>query len=360
VSSVSAPLERGLALCASGALLTVRAIAHVSARFSLVALELPDPDVWQLALLSAGAMGVITSATRTLRGIWLLASFCGLFALEIQIRRLGAPLSELRMTAIDVGQGDATLVDFPDGRSMLIDAGGSMQGADPGARAVVPLLRARRRQRLDVVVLSHPHPDHFGGLLSVIKAVDVGEFWDSGQGQTEGAGPRYAELMRELARRRIPVLRPPDLCNQPRSFGAARVETLAPCPSFTPGRDANDNSMVLKLAFGARRVLLVGDAEIAEERELMTLGAARLRADVLKVGHHGSRTSSSAEFLSYVKPRIGTIACGVRNRFGHPHQSVLERFVVSGVAALRLDRVGSVIYRTDGSNQELFTFSSPR
>jgi competence protein ComEC len=223
----------------------------------------------------------------------------------------------------------------------------------------VPLLRARRRSRIDVVVLSHPHPDHFGGLGSVLGAVPVGELWDTGQGQDEGAGPVYRALLAQASALGIAVRRPHELCGR-RRLGAAELEVLAPCPQPVPRRDANDNSFVLRIRHGARAVLLTGDSELEAERELLKHHRGSLRADLLKVGHHGSRTSSSLEFVRAVSPGVATISCGVRNRFGHPHAETLATLGAAGVAALRLDRTGGVVWASNGERVWLSAFSAPR
>jgi competence protein ComEC len=248
---------------------------------------------------------------------------------------------------------------LPDGRLMLVDAGGFVGSpVDPGRAVVQPMLRVRRRQRVDIVVLSHPHPDHFGGLASALRGVAVGEFWDSGQGEVEGAGPVYAALLSELRARGVPILRPAELCGRPRAQGGATIELLAPCPGFVPRRDANDNSLVLRVTYGVRAVLLTGDAEREEEAELLRARGSRLRADLLKVGHHGSRTSSSPEFVAAVAPSVATISCGVRNRFGHPHAPTLDTLGRAGILALRLDRRGSVVWQTDGNSVGVWSFSA--
>jgi beta-lactamase superfamily II metal-dependent hydrolase len=198
--------------------------------------------------------------------------------------------------------------------------------------------------------LSHPHPDHFTGLASALEELDVGEFWDSGQGEAEGAGPVYAGLLRSLRERGIPIRHPSELCGQARRFGEATLRVLAPCPAFTPHRGANDNSIVISIAYGARQFLFTGDAEHEEELELLQTERAYLRADYLKVGHHGSRTSTSEAFLSVVAPALATLSCGVRNRFGHPHLPTVERLAAHDVRTLRLDRSGSVIVTTDGQS----------
>ncbi|HWZ89097.1 MAG TPA: MBL fold metallo-hydrolase, partial [Polyangiaceae bacterium] len=286
---------------------------------------------------------------RRLLSLWCFVSMGGFLALEAATRRAGRPTSVLRASAHDVGQGDSNLVDLPNGTLLLIDGGGFVGSpVDPGKAVLLPVLRARRRSRVDIVVLSHPHPDHFTGLASALAEVDVGEFWDTGQGQAEGAGPVYAALLRSLRERGVPIRQPSELCGTVRHFGGASLRVLAPCPSFVPHRGANDNSIVISMEYGARRFLFMGDAEHEEELELLQTHAGDLSADYLKVGHHGSRTSTSEAFLSAVAPALATLSCGVRNRFGHPHLPTLERLAAHDVRTLRLDRSGSVIVTTDG------------
>ncbi len=356
------PLERGVALVASGALVVVKQIAHESAAARVFAFGVPEPGGFHLALVAVGGAALLVVdegrpvVARLRRLLVMGALVSSLAVVELACRYAGRPLGVLRVTAIDVGQGDSTLIDFPDGSTWLIDAGGVVGSpVDPGAAAVVPLLRARRRERLDVVVLSHPHPDHFGGLPAVLAAVPVGEIWDSGQGEAEGAGPVYRELMRAARARGTRVLGPAELCGRALVRGGARIELVAPCPGFVPGRDANDNSLVLRVAFGRHTALLTGDAEALEERELVLREGPRLRADLLKVGHHGSRTSTGDALLDAVRPTWATISCGVRNRFGHPHLPVLERLRAHGVEALRLDRTGGVIWASDGRQVSVTT-----
>jgi competence protein ComEC len=359
-------LEQGVALVASGALVVVKQVAHESAAARILAFGVPEPGGFHLALVAVGATGFFVSreepraVARALVATFAVAVALGLGIVELASRRAGRPEGVLRVTAIDVGQGDSTLVDFPDGSAWLIDAGGVVGSpVDPGRAAVVPVLRARRRERLDVVVLTHSHPDHFGGLPAVFSAVSVGELWDSGQGEAEGAGPVYAELLRTARALGTRVVGPAELCEKPRSVGGARVELVAPCPGFVRGRDANDNSMVLRVTFGRRTALLTGDAEALEESELVRDHGARLEADLLKVGHHGSRTSTGDALLRAVKPSVATISCGVRNRFGHPHLPVVERLFAHGVEVFRLDRSGGVVWATDGRQVAVTTGTMP-
>jgi competence protein ComEC len=281
-------------------------------------------------------------------------------------------LQRLRVTALDVGQGDATLVDLPDGRLMLIDGGGFVGvPIDPGERVLVPTLRARRRERIDVLVLTHPHPDHYGGLASVVRQVDIGEFWYGGEdvgaradtaaapaADTPAAAPRgsYAELLQLLQLRGVRMRSAAQLCADAEPVDAA-IRLLHPCPSASSAPSANDASLVLRIRHGRHVALLVGDAEHWAEQRLLSSSAAALDADFLKVGHHGSRTSSSSAFLARVTPRIATISCGIRNRFGHPHAEALAHLEAAGARVVRLDQTGAVVWQSDGDTAAVDTFA---
>jgi competence protein ComEC len=358
-------LERGVALVASGALLVVKEVAKESASTTWLAMSVPEPTGFQMALLAVGGAGLVLvrfgALPRLMRGLWLVSLAGALVAVELAARSVGGSDGVLRVSMLDVGQGDATLVELPDGAAFLVDAGGMVGNPiDTGAAVVLPVLRSKRRSELAVMVLTHPHPDHFGGLAAVLRAVEVGEIWDSGQGEREGAGPAYAELFALARERGVPVLRPDALCERPWRHGGATVELLMPCPSYVPGRDANDNSLVIRVRYGKRAVLLMGDAEHEEEAELVRRYGGGLRADLLKTGHHGSRTSTGDALLSLVRPSWATISSGVRNRFGHPHAPVLDRLRAHGVHALRLDRGGGVTFTTDGDRAAVRSVHEPR
>jgi competence protein ComEC len=346
--------ERGDALVASGSLLVVRAIARMTEQISWLGLPVPPPSPWQCAVLWCAAAAV-GWGRRTARLPTVLVAGAMLLFCEMRIRNEGAKKGTLRVTVLDIGQGDASIVDLPDGRALLVDAGGMVGSPiDTGQAVVAPMLRARRRSVLAAAVLSHPHPDHFGGLASALSQMSIGEFWDSGQGEQEGAGPVYAALLRDLRARGVPIVRPPSLCGKARGFGEATVELLAPCPAPVPFINANDNSLVLRVSFGAHAALLVGDAEREEEQTLLATSASSLRADFLKVGHHGSRTSSSPAFLRAVGAKDAAISCGVRNRFGHPHPIALQN--LARVPHLwRTDRDGSIRWETDGIRSRVVT-----
>jgi len=340
--------EHGCAIAASGALGIVRGIARL---FAFGVLAVPPPTAMQVGAIAASSGGFVL-ARRPRR--WLVVGVIATLGLEVFARADGAPARELRVTYLDVAQGDAALVDLPDGRAMLVDGGGIVGSpVDVGERVIAPTLAARRRSRVDIVVLSHPHPDHFLGLRSGLDRLSVGEIWDTGQGEAEGASGSYAELLRFARTRGISIRRPADLCGT-RVVGGAVVEVLAPCPpNFDRG--PNDNSFVFRIRYGARAFLFVGDAEHTEEAELTNGAREQLRSDVLKVGHHGSRTSSTPGFINAVHPSVAVISCGVRNRFGHPHPHTLDTLASAGVRVLRTDRDGAVVVTTDGVGLDVRT-----
>jgi competence protein ComEC len=362
VHAVLAPFpaaERGCALLGGGALVVVREIARATARVSVLSLELPPPTAGQLATIGV-ALAWWAAGRRPARPSGVALALVATLLLELPARREGAPRGALRATFLDVGQGDAAIVDLPDGSAMLVDGGGLVGSpVDTGARVVAPVLRARRRDALRAVLLSHPHPDHYGGLAAGTAGVRVGALWDTGQGELEGTGGAYAALLDRMRRDRVPVLRPDRLCGT-HALGGAVVEVLAPCPGPSPSRGPNDNSLVVRFVLGQRALLFVGDAEHEEEAELVERFGPRLRADVLKVGHHGSRTSSGAAFLAAVRPAHAVISCGVRNRVGHPTDVALGALRDAGARIHRTDRNGEVVAWTDGEALSVTVAVPPR
>ncbi|MBK6512595.1 MAG: DNA internalization-related competence protein ComEC/Rec2 [Polyangiaceae bacterium] len=339
-------LERGAADAASGALRVVLAIARLARDAELTA-PVPAPRGMHYVVGGVGAAWAAYARGRS-RRLVVCAALFALGAVELAARR-GPPDGVLEITVLDVGQGDAILVELPEDGAMLIDAGGLPgQPLDIGERVVAPTLRARRITRLEVLVVSHPHPDHYLGVPAALKRVEsVGELWHNGYPGDDARGRAMREIIELATGKGARVLGPDDLCGQAREIGGARVEVLGPCPSLDPALSVNDGSLVLKITHGARSALLMGDAE--EEAELRLLEAAPdLSADLLKVGHHGSRTSTTPELLRAVDPTHAVISCGVRNTFGHPHGEVTAALEEHGVAIARTDATGAFTWSTDG------------
>ena len=323
----------------------------VGACEALGAIELgrvmPPLDATQGVIATLAAIGLVAIPRVSHKLAIVTLATLALAGAELHLRARESPRGELRVTFLDVGQGDAALVDLPDGSLMVVDSGGAFgEGADPGARVLVPLLRARRRARIDRLVITHPHPDHYGGVAALMARFSIMEIWDSGQARDEDPGGMWSSELRSLGRH-APIRSPRALCGHPREHAGARIEVLWPCPTFDPGWDANDNSLVLRITFGERTLVLAGDAEAHAEAELLARGL-RGPIDLLKVGHHGSHTSSTSAFVAALRPRIAIVSAGVGNRFGHPHQDVLARYEAAGTRVLRTDLEGGIVVRTDG------------
>jgi competence protein ComEC len=253
--------------------------------------------------------------------------------------------NQLRVTFLGVGQGDSALVQLPRGGALLIDGGGDLRGlappgADVGSRIVLPALTELGVSRLDLVVLTHPHPDHAGGLFAVLDELPVGELWLTGEPGPGGIGDR---LRAKAAERHVPVREPAVGTVQ---FGDVAVEVLR--SSWFPSRSTNDNSIVVRLVHGRTSMLLAGDVEALAEAELAQSGHD-VRCDVLKAGHHGSRTSSTEAFLRAVRPAHVIFSVGAHNPFGFPHFEVDERARSFGATTWRTDR-GAVTAISSGNS----------
>ncbi len=272
------------------------------------------------------------------------------------IAHLAAPRSffanRLTIDFLDVGQGDATLVTFPDGRHWLVDAGGTATGPETvGERHLVPILRGLGVDCLESVVLTHPDPDHVTGMPAIFASIVVGGLWDNGQGKAEGAHPAYDEVIAHCAAHSIPISRGRLICGT-RMVAGVRVEILHPChdtQGYDPGLSFNDNSLVMHLSYGRTSFLLAGDLGEEGERILMERGAVP-RSDVLKLGHHGSRNSSTRALLDLVRPSIGVASCGLGNRYGMPHRDVRRRLEERNIRLFRTDLNGAVRIVSDGAS----------
>jgi competence protein ComEC len=236
---------------------------------------------------------------------------------------------------LDVGQGDATLVRYARD-AILVDGGGSLRDPRFGSRVLIPALVTRGVRRLDAVVLTHPHPDHCVGLIPVMQSLEVGELWISGRHAGESCTARLVDIafLRgipvRIAERATPV-----------AIGSIALEPMVPRIRFKRAF-LNNTSIVLRVRFGRQSALLTGDIEKDAERTLVEDFGPRLDTDVLKVAHHGSRTSTTSRFLDATSPATAVISCGRDNRFGHPAADVVEELRWRRIRVFRTDRDGSV------------------
>jgi competence protein ComEC len=266
---------------------------------------------------------------------------------------------DLRVTVLDVGQGSAALLELPGGRCMLVDGGGFADNTvfDVGRRIVAPFLWRKKIASVQILVLSHPNSDHLNGLVFVADRFHVQQIWCNGEAY-DTAG--YRQLMAVVRKRGI---RRQPYSELPKSMECNGVDLriLYPPDDFIakrraePWRDVNNNSLVLKAAFGEQSFLFPGDIDARAEAELTKLAGKQLQSSVLLVPHHGSRSSSTPRFIDAVQPKIAVISNGWRNRYHLPHPTVIERYRSGQVRILRTDLDGAVTFVTDGRQLSLST-----
>jgi competence protein ComEC len=320
--------------------------------------RVPTPPVWLGVALAAALIGAAVARGRWWRlagGVAVAAGLALLFWHPFPPRLWAG---QLEMTALDVGQGDSILVVFPDGKRMLVDGGGipafggrAHSQLDIGEDVVAPYLWDRSLRSVDVIALSHAHEDHAGGLAALIADFKPRELWT---GATPD-DPVWDAVRRAAVRngvRIVPLTSPARF-----TFGGAALEVLAPTADYVPaGTPKNDDSLVLRATYGRHSFLLTGDAEKGIEWRMLDRGET-VRADVLKVAHHGSRTSSTEEFLRAVTPTYAVISAGFENSYGHPNRDVVDRLERSGAIVLRTDLDGLITVRTDGQRLRVETYS---
>jgi competence protein ComEC len=312
-------------------------------------LRVPTPPAWLGIAFSAALLFAAVA-----RGKWwrTTAALTVAAMLALLVWQPFAPdfhPGQLEMTAIDVGQGDSILLVFPDGKRLVLDGGGipnfghgTHSQLDTGEDVVAPYLWQRQFRSVDVVALSHAHEDHIGGLPALVRDFHPKEIWT---GATPD-DPLWHKLQQAASenRVRISALRAPGRFD----FGGAQIEILAPLPDYVPAdTPKNNDSLVMRVRYGSRSFLLCGDAEKPIEERMLEENEIQL-TDVLKVAHHGSRTSSTEEFLTAAGPLFSIISAGVDNSYGHPNREVISRLLAHGSVVYRTDLDGLVSIRTDG------------
>ncbi len=296
------------------------------------------------AICAAVAAAAFVRATASRRWVPGLVIAVGALTISVWSPAFVRGTGRLELHVLDVGQGDALALRTPRGRWFVVDAGRRWDGGDAGRRTVVPYIR-RLGGDVAAFVMTHAHDDHVGGAASVVSALAPTRWWEPAFVTTNETYRRTLEMLRqsEVNWHRV---RPGDHWR----LDGVEVRVLAPDSAWTAmQQDANETSVVLRVAFDHVAFILTGDAEAAEERWLLeNTSPDLLRADVLKVGHHGSKTSSTTAFVDAVQPRLGVISVGQANRYGHPSPQTLETFADRGIPLLRTDREGSFVIETNG------------
>jgi competence protein ComEC len=306
-------------------------------RSPLLDVRAPAPGAWAVAAYLAGLCLLYLRRLRD--GIPLLIAGAAAFVLGSGRVVVDGRLS---LTVLDVGQGDSLVVRSPRGASWLIDTGGGFDTRfDVGEAVVGPYLWSQGLRRVQGLVVTHAHPDHVGGVPFLLRSFGVGEVW-------EGVAPRRDRGYRVLdaALQQSGAARRSVLRGVRTELDDASMTVVWPAPSGPPPWSTrNDDSVVLDVSYGAVHFLLAGDIEEPAE---LRLGARD--AQVLKVPHHGSRSSSSPGFIAALGPRVAIVSAGYRSRFGHPHESVVDRLRLAGARLYRTDRDGAVTVSTDGTS----------
>lgn len=268
----------------------------------------------------------------------------------------------LKVTFLDVGQGNAALVEFPFGKKMLIDGGGFPRDHfDVGRMVVAPYLWHSKISHIDYLALSHPQSDHMNGLRFIANNFHPREFWYNGnQVKTRS----FKELMAIIDSNGIKKLLPGDLMDG-RQINGVKVEVLHPCPdkkhkAFDNRSLLNNNSLVLKISYGGKSFLFTGDIEEPAEEVLVSNAGYALKSDVLLSPHHGSKSSSSKDFLLKVRPGICVISSGEGNAFGFPHEQTLKRLQDLDCRIIRIDQTGATRFVLVNNQFEITTFLKGR
>ena len=278
-------------------------------------------------------------AGKRLNRIYLLMAVLAVLAAWIWQEALRPPVTgQFAATFLSVGQGDCIFIRTPSGRTMLVD-GGSEGSSDIGYKLIEPFLRRQGVNRIDVLVLTHPHADHLSGLTAVVRDFQVGMVLDPAIPHPSQA---YQDFLRAVRERGIPFRKA--VRGQVIDLGdGTRAEVLNPPEEHLVGTDddVNNNSIVLRVTNGRSSIMLMGDAGRAAEADILE-SAGSLKCDVLKVAHHGSNDSTSDAWIDAVGSEVAVISVGRNNPFGHPSREVLERLSTRGIKVYRTDQNGAV------------------
>lgn len=318
-----------------------------------------DPPLWLCIAFSAALLLLSYALLKSRLLKWVSATAAGILFVLVFWHPFPpfVHAGELELTAIDVGQGDSLLVAFPNGQLMLMDGGGVLSFGkrakprmDIGEDVVSPYLWRRSIRKIDIIALSHAHADHAQGLPALIENFHPSELWMGATAPSEV----WTGVEQQARRQNVKIVAMQS--GKAFDFGGARIEVLSPPSDYVPAdTPKNNDSLALRIAYGRRSFLLTGDMEKPMEARALADGEP-LRADVLKVGHHGSNTSSTGPFLDAVSPIYAVISDGFENSFHHPHPLVLERLTAHRAGILRTDMQGLITIRTDGQRISVETY----
>ena len=278
---------------------------------------------------------------------YALSLFLLLLALDISYWIYETRSNEnLRVTFIDVGQGNAALVQFPGKKRMLIDGGGFRGGTfDTGKNVIAPFFFRKKILHIDYIVLTHPHPDHLNGLRFIASEFNPSWFWYNGD---HSENDEFKELMHIIESGDVDILSPDDLAKG-MTISGVKVEVLYPSGNtgllsvdMDDNRAVNNRSLVIKMIFKGKSVLFPGDIEEETETRLVREFGGDLKSDVMLIPHHGSKYSSTSAFLKMVRPEISVNSSRKGNRFGFPNPETIERLNSAGTRIFRIDQEGAV------------------
>ncbi|MBI1803993.1 MAG: DNA internalization-related competence protein ComEC/Rec2 [Ignavibacteriae bacterium] len=253
---------------------------------------------------------------------------------------------KLRVTFLDVGQGDAAFIEFPEGNTMLVDGGPRTATIDAGERFILPFLRWKGIHRIDAIVISHPHSDHLGGIPAILRNMEIGKVYDAYSVARSSLYEEYVRVVDSLHLQRDTLRAGKLLAIEP----GIQAYILHPTKEFIEARQVNLNNQsgVIRIVYGQSSLLLSGDAEVDAEASIRNQYGSFIRSNLLKVGHHGSITSTTVDFLTAVHPSLGIISVGIKNKFHHPSPAIVKRLSESGAQCFRTDELGAVVLESDG------------
>jgi len=358
---IAPPLAGLLFLLAGCAVEVAIGIASLFALLPGGFLTLPRPGLATTLLVLLLLFSLLLAPQGRRKGPMAVALLCLLLlgGTGLKTMKVRHHNPSLQVTVLDVGHGSATVVAFPNGKRWLVDGGFAWPGGyDVGKFAVAPYLQTSQITSLDAVVLTHPESDHMGGLIHILKRFTVQKLITGPHSGTGDLWDRFCEAATQCGTQRVRLTSE----SSPMLVEGVLVTCLHPSPppsQFTGKGAVNNNSLVLLLEYGGHRFLLTGDIMKKAESRLVAETQGALQADVIVIPHHGSTSSSTPEFLAKVRPSIAVVSAGQNNRYGLPHDTVLNRYTQAGSALYRTDRHGAITIESDGRTLSVSTFLTP-